>query len=89
MGSILNDLLNDENEDENEGQYNVITNYDYPINVYYNKNIKERLDSLVANTSRIDSQVHNRGSIKPNSDDVSYNSLLIIQYLGGFYIRYE
>jgi hypothetical protein len=33
----LHDLLNDENNDQNESQYNLITNYDYPINIYYNE----------------------------------------------------
>ena len=38
----MHDLLNDENNDQNESQYNLITNYDYPINIYYNKTaIKE------------------------------------------------
>lgn len=39
-------MLNDENEDENEGQYNVITNYDYPVNIYYDKGIKDELHKI-------------------------------------------
>lgn len=40
-------MLNDENEDENEGQYNVITNYEYPVNVYFNKDLKDELNDIV------------------------------------------
>mmetsp|Transcript_11350 Transcript_11350/g.12832 ORF Transcript_11350/g.12832 Transcript_11350/m.12832 type:complete len:150 (+) Transcript_11350:854-1303(+) len=67
---ILHDLLNDENDDENEGQYNVITNYDYPINIYYNKEIKERLSNLASNTTKNKDYLE-KNSFKTSDDNLS------------------
>uniref|UniRef100_A0A7S3J7V2 Uncharacterized protein n=1 Tax=Euplotes harpa TaxID=151035 RepID=A0A7S3J7V2_9SPIT len=43
LKKIFYDLFNDENSDQKIDSTHVLTNYDYPVNIYYNSDVKNLL----------------------------------------------
>ena len=53
LKKIFYDLFNEESNDQKNDSTQVLSNYDYPLNIYYNEAIKQRteVDETVKNPS--------------------------------------
>lgn len=72
LKKILNDLLNDESNEQKMDGTHVLTNYDYPINIYYNEDIKKEIKNILQDGK----DILNKNSIGSKTDTYGNQSSL-------------